>query len=39
MVKTDLAALQNLDSEASIQLIESAYKYLLDKKSVPLKKL
>ena len=39
MVKTDLAALQSLDSEASIQLIESAYKYLLDKKSVPLKKL
>ena len=39
MVKTDLNVLKDLDSETAIQLVDSAYKYLLDKKSVPLKKL
>ena len=39
MVKTDLAILKQLDNETAIQLIDSAYKYLLDKKSVPIKKL
>ena len=37
MPKTDLAALKELDSEASIQMIDWAYKYLLDRKSVNLK--
>ena len=39
MVRTDLASLKTLDNETAVQLIDSAYKYLLDKKSVPLKKL
>ncbi len=39
MVKTDLAVLKQLDAETAVQLIDSAHKYLLDKKSVPLKKL
>ena len=39
MVRTDLSSLGELDNETAIQLIDSAYKYLLDKKSVPLKKL
>ena len=39
MVRTDLAVLKSLDNETAIQLIDSAYKFLLDKKSVPLKKL
>ena len=39
MVKTELLALKSLDNDTAIQLIDSAYKYLLDKKSVPLKKL
>ena len=39
MVKTDLAVLKELDSETAITLIDSAYKYLLDHKSVPIKKL
>ena len=39
MVRTELASLATLDNDTAVQLIESAYKYLLDKKSVPLKKL
>ena len=39
MVKTDLAVLKSLDSDTCVQLIDSAYSYLLDKKSVPIKKL
>ena len=39
MVKTDLAIVKQLDSETALQLIDSAYKYLLDPKSVPIKKL
>ena len=39
MVRTDLSILKQLDSETAIQLIDSAYKYLLDRKSVPIKKL
>ena len=39
MPKTDLAVLKQLDNETAVSLIDSAYKYLLDKKSVPLKKL
>ena len=39
MVRTDLASLATLDNETAVQLIDSAYKYLLDQKSVPLKKL
>ena len=39
MVKTDLAVLKQLDNETALQLIDSAYKYMLDKKSVPIKKL
>ena len=39
MPKTDLAVLKELDAEASIQMIDAAYKYLLDSKSVNLKKL
>ena len=39
MVKTDLSVLKDLDSETAITLVDSAYKYLLDQKSVPIKKL
>ena len=39
MVRTDLASLATLDNDTAVQLIDSAYKYLLDQKSVPLKKL
>ena len=34
-----LEVLSNFDNETSIQLIENAYQYLLNPKSVPLKKL
>jgi hypothetical protein len=34
-----LAILESLDDDTCTQLIESAYTYLLDKKSVPIKKL
>ena len=36
MVKTDLAVLKQLESETAIELIDSAYKYLLDRKSLRL---
>ena len=39
MVRTDLASLATLDNDTAVQLIDSAYKYLLDQKSVPPKKL
>ena len=39
MVKNDLILLKELDNETAISLIDSAYKFLLDKKSVPIKKL
>merc|ERR1712060_388728 len=35
----DLSVIESLDSDTAIQLIDSAHKYLLDKRSVPLKKL
>ena len=38
-MKSDLAVLEQLDAETALQLIDSAYTYLLDKKAVPLKKL
>ena len=38
-MKEDLHILKDFDNETAIQLIESAYTYLLDKKSLPLKKL
>jgi hypothetical protein len=38
-MKEDLTMLADFDSETAIQLIESAYQYLLDPKSLPLKKL
>ncbi len=38
-MKEDLKVLQQLDADTAIQLIDSAYQYLLDKKSLPLKKL
>ena len=38
-MKEDLAILQALGDEENIELIDTAYKYLLDKKSVPIKKL
>ena len=38
-MKEDLAILTQLGDEENIELIDTAYKYLLDKKSVPIKKL
>ena len=38
-MKETLEILQNLDDETNLELIEKAYMYLMDKKSVPLKKL
>ena len=38
-MKDDLSILKDFDNDTAIQLIESAYTYLLDKKSLPLKKL
>lgn len=38
-MKEDLHILKDFDAETANQLIESAYTYLLDKKSLPLKKL
>ena len=38
-MKDDLQILKDFDNETAIQLIESAYSYLLDHDSVPLKKL
>ena len=37
--REDLHVLQNFDEETAIQLIDSAYGYMLDKNSMPLKKL
>jgi len=34
-----MSVLQTLDDESCIELIDTAYNYLLDKKSVPIKKL
>ena len=39
MTSERLQILADYDDETSIQLIDSAYQYLLDKQSVPLKKL
>ena len=36
---TKMQVLSSLDDDTVIQLIDNAYNYLLDKKSVPLKKL
>ncbi len=38
-MKDDLQILKDFDNETAIQLIDSAYTYLLDKDSLPLKKL
>ena len=38
-MKEDLHILKDFDTETALQLVESAYSYLLDKKSLPLKKL
>jgi len=38
-MKEDLHILKDFDNETAMQLIESAYTYLLDKNSLPLKKL
>ena len=38
-MKDDLLILKDFDNDTAIQLIESAYTYLLDKDSLPLKKL
>lgn len=38
-MKQDLAVVKQLDAETALQLIDSAYQYLIDKKSLPLKKL
>ena len=38
-MKEDLAILKDFDNETALQLIESAYQYLLDKNSLPLHKL
>ena len=35
----DLLVLKDFDNDTSIQLIENAYQYMLNPKSVPLKKL
>jgi hypothetical protein len=34
-----MSVLERLDDESVIELIDNAYNYLLDKKSVPIKKL
>ena len=38
-MKEDLKVLLQLDAETAVTLIDSAYQYILDKKSLPLKKL
>ena len=38
-MKDDLQILKDFDNETAIQLVDSAYSYLLDKDSLPLKKL
>jgi hypothetical protein len=38
-MKEDLTALADLDVDTQLQLIDSVYLYLLDSKSVPLKKM
>ncbi len=38
-MKEDLHVLKDFDNDTAIQLIDSAYQFLLDKKSVPLKRL
>ena len=38
-MKEDLHILKDFDNETAMQLIDSAYTYILDKKSLPLKKL
>ena len=38
-MKDDLQILKDFDNDTAIQLIDSAYTYLLDKNSLPLKKL
>ena len=38
-MKDDLQILKDFDNETATQLIDSAYTYLLDKNSLPLKKL
>ncbi len=38
-MKDDLQILKDFDNETAIQLIDSAYTYLLDKNALPLKKL
>ena len=38
-MKDDLQILKDFDNDTAIQLIDSAYTYLLDKDSLPLKKL
>ena len=38
-MKDDLHCLEDLDAEVATQLVDSAYQYLLDKKSMPIKKL
>ena len=38
-MKEDLAVVQQLEAETAVQLIDSAYQFLIDKKSLPLKKL
>ena len=39
MGKEDLAILKDLDTDTTLQLIDSVYLYLLDSKSVPIKKM
>ena len=39
MGKEDLAVLKDLDTDTTLQLIDSVYLYLLDSKSVPIKKM
>ena len=39
MTSERLTILADYDDETAMQLIDSAYQYLLDKQSVPLKKL
>ena len=38
-MKEDLAVLADLDVDTQLQLIDSVYLFLLDSKSVPLKKM
>jgi hypothetical protein len=38
-MKEDLHILKDFDSETAMQLIDSSYTYILDKNSLPLKKL